>query len=260
MLTNEFYEKEADYEGHLFAAHYRSGGPVPCDMPHFHGSIELAFVMSGACGMHVNAGERVLHGGEIGFANGFCPHFYRATDDYDLYVLVIGAQYLSLLPDPSERAFPAFMPRNEEAFARIKRLLSWASVDRDGANKPMKHGFINLLLGVLLRYYSMEPVVKEKNAATVVKIMQYIDAHFAEPISLNMLADKFGYTQSYLSGLFNAFAGMNLREYVNRRRIGEAIRLQNGPDRLPLCKIAQLCGFESQNTFYRAYARYADKS
>lgn len=260
MRTSGNYEKEADYEGHILFAHYTAEGIAPSCVPHFHDSIELAFVIDGECRMHINAEEKILQKGEIGFANCFEPHFYKRTSDCDMYVLVVSAQYLSLWSGLKERAFNAFMPYSADAFKRIEPLLGWADTDWMSANKPMKYGFVNLLLGILLQYYPVRQVKKGNDAALLIKIMEYIDTNFAQPISLQVLSKRFGYAPNYISGLFNAFTGMNLREYVNRRRIREAIKMRGSPKPLPLCKIAEICGFESQNTFYRAYDRYRNET
>ena len=51
---------------------------------------------------------------------------------------------------------------------------------------------------------------------------------------------------------------MNLRECVNRFRVERAMRLiENSGKKLPLCNVAEQCGYNSMNTFYRAFKRYA---
>lgn len=258
MKTVANYEKEADYEGHILLSRFGGGYGGLAKQLHFHDSIELLFVERGTCGLRVGAEEHVLCAGEIGFVDRFYPHVYRPSPDATGYVTVISAQYLSRC-DLRTVAFPAHMPRDGEAFARLQLLLEKTADDWESANKLMKSGFVELLLGLLLRYYPAERQTR-KDTEVPIAVLEYIDTHFAQPITLRLLSETFGYTPSYLSSMFNRFAGMNLREYVNRRRIGEAIRMQNAPEHLPIYKIAALCGFESLNTFYRAYARYADKN
>lgn len=256
MKNASDYEKEADYQGHLLLGHFGGTAATPTQRLHFHDSIELAVIESGVCAMRVGAEERVLHRGEIGFANRFCPHSYRAEPDAVVYITVISACYLSLWA--SNKAFPTYMECVPDAFERILALLRQTERDFNQANRWMKQGFVDLFIGLLARYYPVTQYEREKGAAAAIKVMEYIDTHFADPIGLQTLSERFGYTPSYLSSMFNTFAGMNLREYVNRRRIAEVVNMKQSAERLPICKIAALCGFESPNTFYRAYARYAD--
>lgn len=257
MKSTSNYEKEADYEGHINIIVFRGDRNRPTKRLHFHDSLEFAVIERGACGMRVGSEERVLRAGEIGFANRFCPHSYNASFDAEGYIVVVSAQYLSLW-DGQNKAFPTFMDSVPEAFGRILNLLEQTAADWLEANALMKQGFVNMFIGLLARYYPVERYEREKGTATMIKVMEYIDAHFAEPINLQVLSETFGYTQSYLSSAFNKFAGMNLREYINRRRIGEVVKMKRDADRLPIYKIAALCGFDSANTFYRAYERYAD--
>ena len=52
---------------------------------------------------------------------------------------------------------------------------------------------------------------------------------------------------------------MSLREYVNRRRIAEVLRLKAKNPAAPLFSLALDCGYVSEKTFYRALAKYGKK-
>ena len=86
--------------------------------------------------------------------------------------------------------------------------------------------------------------------------MRYVSENFKKPLSLEGLAREFGYTENYFSSLFNRYAGMNLREYLNRRRLSEVLSRQKISPEIPLYRLVLEAGFESQNTFYRALKRY----
>ena len=87
--------------------------------------------------------------------------------------------------------------------------------------------------------------------------MRYIDGHYEEEITLTLLASRFGYEKTYLSKVLNKFLGMNLREYLNRYRIAKINRIRRENPELSMLEISERCGFESLNTFYRAYNKYA---
>ena len=88
--------------------------------------------------------------------------------------------------------------------------------------------------------------------------MKYISEHFKEDITLQSLSSAMGYEATYLSRMFNSFFKMNLREYINRYRISEVIKRQRS-ENTPLYKIAEECGYKSENTFYRAYSKYSSE-
>ena len=67
------------------------------------------------------------------------------------------------------------------------------------------------------------------------------------------------YEPTYLSRVFNKYFGLNLREYLNRYRISEYIKIKGKNPSEPNCKIAREVGFISDNTFYRALNKYGEE-
>ena len=126
-------------------------------------------------------------------------------------------------------------------------------------NEDMKRGYITLLFGMLKEYCGTIEKTAKKNDDFIVEVMSYINENLSEKITLDTLAKKFGYEKSYFSKIFNKFLGMNLREYLNRCRIGAAKRMKQENPSLPVSKIAVSCGFDSPNTYYRAYKKYGDE-
>jgi AraC-like DNA-binding protein len=224
-------------------------------LPHFHDSIEIAFMLKGKCLVHINAEERVLEAGEACFVAPFDPHFYHPEDGNEYYVVLVSSKYLGSENELDEKGFPAFSGV-VQGFDEVKRLLDYVYGVWDKENEALKSGFVNLLVGVMKKYYPFQKRERGRDAEALVSALQYINERYAEEISLEQLAAKYGYSRNYFSALFNRFTGMNLREYINRRRISAYERLKGKDPTLPACKGAQLCGFVSLNTFYRALDRY----
>ncbi|WP_246132401.1 helix-turn-helix domain-containing protein, partial [Paenibacillus hemerocallicola] len=70
--------------------------------------------------------------------------------------------------------------------------------------------------------------VDKKNAAChkkVTEIIRYLNQHYAEPLSLPLLAEHFQMNLYYLSRLFKKTTGFSLTEYISAIRIKEAQRL-----------------------------------
>ena len=101
----------------------------------------------------------------------------------------------------------------------------------------------------------MTEVRNRKVTQAFVEVLKYINGNFRSELSLEGLADLFGYSKTYLSGLFNQFTGMKLRDYINRCRINEYYKLKKEQPQAPVCRIAEEVGFNSLNTFYRVQHR-----
>ena len=85
------------------------------------------------------------------------------------------------------------------------------------------------------------------------EMILYLEDHFAEDISLDNLADRFGLTPEYLCTLFKAATGETVMQYLRRIRIHQAkIRLMDSPD-ARLQEIAEACGFHSVSYFGKVF-------
>ncbi|MGN1061562.1 MAG: cupin domain-containing protein, partial [Candidatus Scatosoma sp.] len=90
MSATEYYEKEADENGHLYFEKYVLTEANPrTSFAHFHDSVEFIFVREGRYEAHVNGQSRLLFAGEFSFADSFSPHFYREAGDAVVYAVVV---------------------------------------------------------------------------------------------------------------------------------------------------------------------------
>jgi AraC-like DNA-binding protein len=87
------------------------------------------------------------------------------------------------------------------------------------------------------------------------RVMDYIEANLAEPISLSGLAEAAGLSPAYFAAQFRATTGLRPHEYLLRRRIREAQRLLLDPQRA-LVDIALSVGFQTQAHFTTVFKRF----
>ena len=121
----------------------------------------------------------------------------------------------------------------------------------------MKIGFATMLLGIMKKHYPMHKKESQRQTKLLFGVVEYINLHYSENITLESLSQNFGYEKTYLSKIINRFLGMNLREYLNRYRVMMVNRIKKQRPDATLREISELCGFESANTFYRAYKLYS---
>ena len=87
------------------------------------------------------------------------------------------------------------------------------------------------------------------------QVQEYIDRHYSEPLTLQILGDALHASPYYLSHVFKEVCGYSPRQYLLRRRIGEAQNLLISTD-LPISRIAELVGYETQNYFNLQFSKY----
>ena len=130
----------------------------------------------------------------------------------------------------------------------------------DFANKiemAKNEGELRTISRAMTRKYCM--LVQNHSLAGHSKIvrdaMNYIDFNLNEDLSLNVIAEKFAVSASYLSKQFKKENEMNLTEYVNRKRLGASLKYLAATD-LPIQNIAELVGIYDENYFSRLFKKY----
>lgn len=85
--------------------------------------------------------------------------------------------------------------------------------------------------------------------------IEYIQAHLAEDLSLNDIANQLGMSQYYFCHLFKRSTGMSPHQYLIQQRIERAKQLLKQSERT-VTAIALECGFANQSHFARCFRQY----
>lgn len=99
------------------------------------------------------------------------------------------------------------------------------------------------------------PNKAKKGTDYVQDVVQYINCHYTDELSLNMLADLFGLSPSYLSTMLNKQLQMSLTAYINRLRIAMAKELLLEKPGLLIQDIAAMSGYNNIHTFLRSFKK-----
>lgn len=84
-------------------------------------------------------------------------------------------------------------------------------------------------------------------------ILYYLDEHFTQPISLDMLAERFFVSKSHLNQMFRKMTGTTVMDYVTHKRVNYVQQLLSGG--ISAAQAAQAAGFGDYTSFYRAYTK-----
>lgn len=112
---------------------------------------------------------------------------------------------------------------------------------------------ISQLLEDIAAYVGQSKKVYKDNL--IFKIRDYLDSNYRDPnMSLQLLAEKFDITETYLSHLFKKILNIKFSQYLEDLRMQEACRLLKETD-LSVMAIVDQSGYASMNTFGRAFKR-----
>lgn len=99
----------------------------------------------------------------------------------------------------------------------------------------------------------------QDNQSLFCQIKSYIDEHYCEEITLADLSSQFYISPYYLSHLFKQHFSYSVRQYVIRRRIGEAQSLLMRT-KISVTNIAQYTGFSDASYFSKLFYKYVGMS
>lgn len=85
-------------------------------------------------------------------------------------------------------------------------------------------------------------------------ILDYVDEHYGEGVSLDLLADKLKMSRTYLSSYFKEKHGKTFSEHLNDVRMNKAVELLSSSD-LMISEVAERVGYYSVNSFIRNFKK-----
>lgn len=92
-------------------------------------------------------------------------------------------------------------------------------------------------------------------AGKLLPVIHYIEKHYAEPISLQDIADVINISSSYCCQLFKKIYKTSPVDYMNNLRIEKAKNLLLTNDFMPIQKICELVGFSDPSYFCRIFKK-----
>lgn len=129
----------------------------------------------------------------------------------------------------------------------------------------LKIKVLNLLI-LLNRYFksvlgrqAKAHIFNKETILLMDRVLDYVDCHIAEELTLRSLADIVHMNPAYLSSVFKKYNGISLFQYILRKRVSTAIELLENSDYAVL-NIACLCGFNTSANFYKYFKSLTGKT
>lgn len=116
--------------------------------------------------------------------------------------------------------------------------------------------FMHLLFVTIIRKCNFESIYNDVESSHNIyffKILKYIYENY-QTVSLRHLANHFGYSEAYLSTLFQKYLDTNYSKLITKIRLEKAVELFSSD--LSLDNIAELVGYNSTDHFSRTFKKY----
>ena len=149
--------------------------------------------------------------------------------------------------------------RNENRFREFRYIsakTALSTVSKSTTAATMQAGSYELLLAHVFDCF--DPIVRQAPAAAkpelekMLPIIRHVEQHYQEKVTLEDLANTFGYNRTYLSSAFKKNVGIGLYEYMTKIRFQHAVHELCSTEKT-LTSIAIDNGFPELKTFNKLF-------
>lgn len=215
---------------------------------HFHGEMELSYILTGTHEITVNGETHILKSGDMYYCNPYELHQCHSSDGGEHILFTIRPFEYAPFSALIKAHLPNFL-RDKDFNLEIRNLLEEIIAKQDTLNSLERQGYIGLVLGKILKYYGYLEK-KSESYKRFEEILLYIDSHYKERLDRNSLAKKFGYSPTYFSRLFEENFHCGLCQYINNLRYERTLsEMGNSSERKT--EIILSNGFNNVQSFYR---------
>lgn len=271
----QVFDPRQSMTSHTFEIfHYRDakfeGVPV-----HQHDFYEVYFFISGNVEYSVEGKSYSLKQGDLLLINPLELHQPRIGPDqraYERIVLWINKNYLSLLQSNNTSLTRCFdntnpkhtnllrlsAPQQKYVSLKLSELISESTASNYGSDLASQAVLIRLLVEInrLTLISQADESISKNVSPLITDILEYINEHYCEKISLATLADEFFVSKYYLSHAFSDVVGTSVNRYITLKRLIHAKQMLSSG--IKPTTAALHCGFNDYAGFYRAFtAEYA---
>lgn len=229
---------------------------------HWHRSIEIDLVLEGRIILKIDGKSQEMQKDEWNIVNSGELHsntWVQREDSYKGITLLISKSFLDTW---LKEDVYLICTQNTAGQERIRNVIKkLGEIKEKGGEfhrvELMENLFLLVrLLGEYCIQESMENRAKRiKGIRNIKSIINYIDEHYKENITLNSVAEEFHYSPAHLSRLFKEHIGYNFYEYLQDVRLMNAMELLKKPENILLIDCAMEVGFPNIKSFIATFKK-----
>nr|WP_296961742.1 AraC family transcriptional regulator [uncultured Mediterraneibacter sp.] len=238
---------------------------------HYHDFYEVQFYLSeaenGVIGeITINGQKRTLMQGCLVLINMFDQHQITITTDkpYVRYCVSFDSSLLLFACSDTTNLFNIFSNCAEVKYSRPltpAQIRTFINIYNRHEDLELKNGrdilekamILEMFAHIYDMFYDGQEISQadSRSMEVVTKLIGYIDAHIAEDLSLENLAEYVSFSTFHLSRMFKRYTGTTLNKYIITKRIDKAKLLLRGP--MSITNVSKEVGFNNYNHFYRTF-------
>lgn len=227
---------------------------------HWHRSIEIFMVFEGHLKFYLNDLEQELNPGEFVLVNSNEIHAIDSPEPNKTVVIQIplktfsdyftGEQYIRFTHESKKQ--------DVQVVDLIREMFAAYGKKETGYDMRVKSGYYMLLYLLVSVYRELdvkdELLKQNRKLNKLTPITNYMKEHYQEELSLEALAEVFGYAPAYISRMFQKYAGINYKDYLQGVRVEYAFAELNRAEHT-VSEVAFHHGFPSSRAFSKAFQK-----
>lgn len=230
---------------------------------HWHENIEILYIQEGSMDILIDGTTYYAKTGDVIVIPSHSIHCFMA--DRELMVCQLCQFPLKILLNEGTQieSVKTLITREEinedgtfsEQLTDLFRIIEKeGSVKKGEKNTVLQYLFASLYF-LLMRKFPKEEQeqILKKEKREFYEIVEYINHHYTEEITVQNLADEMFMSRGKLTRLFEKYSGMGVPEYVNTLRINRSNQLLEAG--VSITETAYECGFSSTRTFNNIYKK-----
>ncbi len=267
MQTAEFMSRTTVYEGD-FNCLLRDPDNELVSRFHYHDFYEFVIYLGNAGMFRIKNEEYQVKRGDIVLIDMFTPHTLvnSKIEHYERFSVSIDPGLLISFSTPSSNLLDIFNEAGkhnrifhvtDEDFEKYLVLLSeYRNVRLKSGHDIMEKALIHHLLAYIYSdCFTVEKHshINSNHLAIIAQLINYINEHLNEEISLEQLAQLVNYSQYYVCRLFKQMTNKTLINYIQEKRVEQAACLLR--QNVPVNKVAEGVGFNNYSYFYKTFKK-----
>jgi AraC-like DNA-binding protein/quercetin dioxygenase-like cupin family protein len=242
MVTHQADNSKGNYNYNAFTyskAHFA---------PHFHANFELIYMLYGTLVLTVGTRTETISKGEIALILPNQVHAMKGDDASLAFVAVFSSQFV-----------PDFAKQMQDKEGEVSVFQCDEEMDRflqeslifSEPSLFLKKACLYAVCDMFVRKISIK-CMESREKELLPTVVEYVAAHYREPISMRSLALELGYEYHYFSRLLHRRYHLDFSDLVNQYRVDHAIGLLESTD-LSITDIALDSGFQSIRNFNHVF-------
>lgn len=240
---------------------------------HVHDCCKIFLCLSGGCTFLIDGESYDATDGDLFVINQFEPHKITSEPGaiFARFTLQVHPEYLAINSTKETDLSYCFytrgegisnkIPLSDKEIAEIEQLFILFRKNNTFGDDVLKNAAVNTLLVLVNQYFQKRKkngVATERKSDAMYKTIQYVNQHFHENLTLEMLAKKSYISVNQLCKLFKKQFGTTVAKYVMSKRICEAKKmLARGKS---VSETATACGFSDYANFIRVFKKFVGVS